>query len=700
MNSANEVLVVGGGIVGLAIALELKLRGAQVTVLSRDFQQAAAHAAAGMLAPHAEDLAGDMRQLCLRSRALYADWTRKLEDISGMATGYWACGILAPQYTNQYANQYAQQHENADKDAKPLRSQSFSPWLSQSAIHLAQPGLGADVIGGWWYPEDGQVDNRALAKALRAAAETLGVDIREGVTVTGFEQQGELVTAVQTTAGEWRSPHYVLATGAWSQSLLPVPVQPRKGQMLSLSLPPSSASGSASGFVPEWPLQRVLYGQEVYIVPRQDHRIVIGATNEAVGFTPHNTPAAIAQLLTAAIRLYPALQDLPLTEFWWGFRPATPDELPVLGRSLCRNLTLATGHYRNGILLAPITAKLIADWVWQQQADPLLDAFAWERFYLPTSPSTPAFSPAPLAVISPNATPAKSPTSSPSTLPMLQYSTPIDAAPLPLQPPTADPPLIIANRPFHSRLMTGTGKYANFDLMRQSVASSGSEIVTVAVRRVQTNAPGHEGLAEALDWSTIWMLPNTAGCKTAEEAIRVARLGREMAKLLGQEDNNFIKLEVIPDAKYLLPDPFGTLEAAEQLVKEGFAVLPYINADPLLAKRLEEAGCATVMPLGSPIGSGQGIKNAANIQIIIENATVPVVVDAGIGTPSEAAAAMEMGADALLINTAIAQANNPVLMGQAMGLAAQAGRMAYLAGRIPVKGMAIASSPLTGTITS
>ena len=703
MNSANEVLVVGGGIVGLAIALELKLRGAQVTVLSRDFQQAAAHAAAGMLAPHAEDLAGDMLQLCLRSRALYADWTRKLEDISGMATGYWACGILAPQYANQYANQSAQEHEDADADAKLLRSQSPSPWLSQSAIHLAQPGLSADVIGGWWYPEDGQVDNRALAKSLRAAAETLGVDIREGVTVTGFEQQGELVTAVQTTAGEWRSPHYVLATGAWSRSLLPVPVHPRKGQMLSLSLPPGSAPGAASDSAPDWPLQQVLYGQDVYIVPRQDHRIVIGATNEAVGFTPHNTPAAIAQLLTAAFRLYPALQDLPLTEFWWGFRPATPDELPILGRSLCRNLTLATGHYRNGILLAPITAKLIADWVWQQQSDPLLDTFAWERFYLPASPSTPRFSPPASAVISPNPTPANSPTSSPpnSSLPpspMLQYSTPAPALTLPS--PTADTPLIIANRPFHSRLMTGTGKYANFDLMRQSVASSGSEIVTVAVRRVQTNAPGHEGLAEALDWSTIWMLPNTAGCKTAEEAIRVARLGREMAKLLGQEDNNFVKLEVIPDAKYLLPDPFGTLEAAEQLVKEGFAVLPYINADPLLAKRLEEAGCATVMPLGSPIGSGQGIKNAANIQIIIENSTVPVVVDAGIGTPSEAAAAMEMGADALLINTAIAQANNPVLMGQAMGLAAQAGRMAYLAGRIPVKGMAIASSPLTGTITS
>jgi len=246
--------------------------------------------------------------------------------------------------------------------------------------------------------------------------------------------------------------------------------------------------------------------------------------------------------------------------------------------------------------------------------------------------------------------------------------------------------------------MTGTGKYDSFAVMRQSIQASGCEIVTVAVRRVQTHAPGHEGLAEALDWSSLWMLPNTAGCQTAEEAIRVARLGREMAKLLGQEDNNFVKLEVIPDAKYLLPDPIGTLTAAEQLVKEGFAVLPYINADPLLAKRLEEVGCATVMPLGSPIGSGQGIRNSANIQIIIENAGVPVVVDAGIGTPSEAAAAMEMGADALLINTAIAKATDPVAMGRAMGLATSAGRLAYLAGRIPVRQMASASSPQTGVV--
>lgn len=264
----------------------------------------------------------------------------------------------------------------------------------------------------------------------------------------------------------------------------------------------------------------------------------------------------------------------------------------------------------------------------------------------------------------------------------------------------SDPPLHIGDRHFPSRLMTGTGKYADFATMRQSIAASDCSIVTVAVRRVQTKAPGHQGLAEAIDWNKVWMLPNTAGCQTADEAVRVARLGREMAKLLGQEDNNFIKLEVIPDSKYLLPDPMGTLSAAEQLVKEGFAVLPYINADPLLAKRLEEIGCVTVMPLGSPIGSGQGLNNAANIHIIIENASVPVVVDAGIGSPSEAAQAMEMGADAVLINTAIAQAQNPVMMAKAMGLAAQAGRLAYLSGRIPIKVYASASSPLTDRISS
>jgi thiazole synthase len=270
----------------------------------------------------------------------------------------------------------------------------------------------------------------------------------------------------------------------------------------------------------------------------------------------------------------------------------------------------------------------------------------------------------------------------------------------PQQPAAADGALWIGGRRFRSRLMTGTGKYPSLALMQASLAASACEIVTVAVRRVQSQAPGHGGLMEAIDWSRIWMLPNTAGCATAEEAIRVARLGRELAKLAGQEDNSFVKLEVIPDSRHLLPDPIGTLEAAEQLVKEGFTVLPYINADPLLARRLEEVGCATVMPLGSPIGSGQGIRNAANIALIIEESRVPVVVDAGIGVPSEAAQAMEMGADALLINSAIALAGDPVAMARAMALACEAGRTALLAGRLPLRAEASPSSPRQGRLGS
>ena len=264
----------------------------------------------------------------------------------------------------------------------------------------------------------------------------------------------------------------------------------------------------------------------------------------------------------------------------------------------------------------------------------------------------------------------------------------------------ANAPLTIAGRSFQSRLFTGTGKYPTLQQMQASIERSGCEMVTVAVRRVQSAAAGHAGLMEAIDWKRIWMLPNTAGCTDADEAVRVARLGRELAKLAGQEDNNFVKLEVIPDSRHLLPDPIGTLEAAERLVQEGFAVLPYINADPLLAQRLEDVGCATVMPLGSPIGSGQGLNNAANIGLIIENAGVPVVVDAGIGVPSEAAQALEMGADAVLVNSAIALAGDPSAMAEAMGQAVQAGRIAYLAGRLPKRNEASASSPSEGLVSS
>ncbi len=257
---------------------------------------------------------------------------------------------------------------------------------------------------------------------------------------------------------------------------------------------------------------------------------------------------------------------------------------------------------------------------------------------------------------------------------------------------SADEPLRIAGHEFSSRLILGTGKYRNSAEMIAAFEASGAQMITVALRRIDFDDPKSRSILEDVDWKRYKILPNTAGCQTADEAVRVARLARSMGL------SDWIKLEVIPDAKYLLPDPIGTLEAAEILVKEGFIVLPYINADPVLAKRLEEVGTATVMPLASPIGSGQGLPDYRQIEIIIEQATVPVVVDAGIGAPSDASLAMEIGADACLVNTAIAKAASPAAMARAMRLGVDAGHLAYLAGRIPRLPYASASSPLEGVV--
>jgi thiazole synthase len=250
--------------------------------------------------------------------------------------------------------------------------------------------------------------------------------------------------------------------------------------------------------------------------------------------------------------------------------------------------------------------------------------------------------------------------------------------------------LVLAGRSFRSRLIVGTGKYATFGLMREALERSGAEIVTVAVRRINITDRTQESLLDYIDTERYTLLPNTAGCYSAEEAIRTAQLGREAGL------SEWIKLEVIGDPKTLFPDTEGLLAATRVLVRDGFVVLPYTNDDPIVARKLQDAGAAAVMPLGAPIGSGIGIQNPANIFIIRETASIPVIVDAGVGTASDAAAAMELGCDGVLMNTAIACAQDPVRMAEAMKLAVRAGRQAYLAGRIPRKTYASASSPLEG----
>lgn len=257
--------------------------------------------------------------------------------------------------------------------------------------------------------------------------------------------------------------------------------------------------------------------------------------------------------------------------------------------------------------------------------------------------------------------------------------------------------LVIGEQSFNSRLMLGTGKYTSLSIAKKSIAQSQASIITVAIRRLQDISKNKKSnLLGGLEWESLWLLPNTAGCTNAEEAIRIASFGNEICKKIGQIDNTFVKLEVIPDSTNLFPDGIGTLKAAEHLINRGYTVLPYINADPILAKQLEEIGCATVMPLGSPIGSGQGLQSLENIQIIIDNAKVPVIVDAGIGTASDAVKAMELGADAILVNSAIAQAQDPEIMALSMKLGVQAGRHAYLSGRMHEAKIAHPSSPLIG----
>ncbi|TYQ31477.1 glycine oxidase ThiO [Pseudanabaena sp. UWO310] len=328
-----DVLVIGGGVIGLATAIALSQKGANVTIVERELcGRGATWAAAGMLAPEAEKLEGDLLSFGIRSRDMYPQWIANLMRLSGQDCGYWCCGMLAPVLSE------------SDRQAIAKHPQ----YISLEESRQRQSGLGESILGALWLPEDGQVNNRKLATALLGAARSLSIKILEGTTVYQIVRDSHRVTHLDTSAGKLQSDRYVLATGAWTRSLLPLPIKPIKGQMLSV-------------FDRDRKLQRVIYAPNCYIVPRQDGTIVIGATVEDVGFDQGNNAAGIAQLLNRAIAVYPAIANMPITETWWGFRPHAPNEIPILGSSDYENLILATGHYRNGILFAPITAKLIAE---------------------------------------------------------------------------------------------------------------------------------------------------------------------------------------------------------------------------------------------------------------------------------------------------------------------------------------------------
>jgi glycine oxidase len=360
MSKPAEIIVIGGGIIGLSIALELHWRGLAVQVLTRSNPEAAAWAAAGMLAPQAEEIPPSaLLDLCLWSRSLYKDWTTKLSAMTGLDTGYWECGILAPRY-------------------QQLDGLNRPDWQSIDRLqtHLPHAQLSSEVAGGFWLAADGQVDNRTLYQALQAATQLAKIEIITDIEVQALERTGQSIDKLVTNQSIFQAEHYILATGAWSQQLLPLPVVPRKGQLIALQVPD----------IHSLPLETVLFGEEVYIVPRRDGRIVIGATSEDVGFQPGNTKAGVQGLMAKATRLCPQLAAYPIKEQWWGFRPTTSDEQPILGASPYSNLTLATGHYRNGILLAPATAQLIADLLTTAESkghQHLLSNFSYQRFSLP-----------------------------------------------------------------------------------------------------------------------------------------------------------------------------------------------------------------------------------------------------------------------------------------------------------------------------
>ena len=357
-----EIIIIGGGLIGLSIAFELIEKGINITVIDKDkIGRGASWVAGGMLAPQSEGLEGEFLNFCLESRDLYEDFIKKIEDKTGKNTGYWKSGILKLAFSEKEKNKIKQDIERFNKLG--LSSQ----WLDRKELEKIYKDLGDEIIGGALYEEDAQVDNRKLCCALADYIKQ-NAKVLENTKVLKIEEKNGKFNKVITNNGELKADLCILSAGAWSGEIMDIPVFPIKGEMLALDIEKND-------------IDRVLYSSRAYLIPRSDfHRLVVGATQENVGFKDGNTAYGTLKLLKGSIDTLKNLATKNIQELWFGYRPATPDELPILGESGIENLILATGHHRNGILLAPITAKIISEYIVSGEKSKYLDLFSLERF--------------------------------------------------------------------------------------------------------------------------------------------------------------------------------------------------------------------------------------------------------------------------------------------------------------------------------
>ena len=699
-----DAIFVGGGVIGLASAWRAAGRGARVCVLERDHPAAGATGvAAGMLAPAGEASWGEERLLGFNLESLrrWPDFADRLQDLSGIEVGFADRGALHVALDRDEA-------ENLRRRYELHRGLGLSSeWLSGRACRQLEPGLATAVRGGARVPGEASVDPR---RVVRGAAGGAGGRGRSRSHRGGgrLGRTGGSSWRVETRDGRsFNAANLVLAAGCWSGRIdwIPSdarpPVRPVKGEILTLRGPAREPA-----------CEGIVAGERVYLVPRGDGRLIVGATVEERGFDTTVTAGGVHELLREAYRLIPEIAELELLEATAGLRPGSPDNAPLIGPSTVEGLLLATGHFRNGVLQAPLTADCVAALLGGE--DPPVDLLPFSPQRSPGAPLRPRWGSHERRaqrevreLLPDGATVEIAIEVSGAAAEQRGVAVAVDGEVVPRSAweatrlregqrievlaaiqGGAENGFELGGRSWGSRLIVGTGGFRSLEQMEEALIASGTEIVTVALRRVDPEAEG--SVLELIRATRSLRAPqhrgllHGPGCSSHGQACAGGVRDR-----LGEARGDRRRPHALPDAVQLV-------EAAEALVDDGFTVLPYTNDDPILARRLEDAGCAAVMPLGSPIGSGMGIRNPYNMRIIAERAGVPVILDAGIGTASDAALAMELGCDGVLLASSVSRAEDPAGMATAMRAAVEAGWAARQAGRIPRRLHAEASTPLEG----